>query len=210
MSDPDYVIFAIELQLSTIFFRLFDTKLLFSADFHNFQLNFSLRPGSYYLRLYLESFMLKDINASELIPYTIDSGSIELILDKKKLKMITEKMDVMVNILPLMSLVKSIIFQLSQQIDLNKLVSAASERTYKFIKDGQDYVKNIIQHGTVSSFAIDINVKAPTIFVPNKENSQFLVIDLGRLTLITSFYKGKNDYYDNFLFSLTDTKIVTV
>jgi hypothetical protein len=49
VSDPDYVIFAIELQLSTIFFRLFDTKIVVFSRFSQFPTKFF--PSSRFLLL---------------------------------------------------------------------------------------------------------------------------------------------------------------
>ena len=201
----------LEFKLQKASLSIFDPKLLISIEFNLFQINLGLFKTSQFLRLYLHSFTMKDHqNISNLLPYIIDSNSFEFIFEKNKIILNTSGMDVILNLVPLLNLIHSLKNKISNHIDLDKIVSAASSKTSEYIKSGEGYLKDIVKHGASTSLSLDINLTAPVIYIPNKNTSTFLVMDLGKLQVKSNQIQGRHDSYDGYLITLTEIKFTTV
>ena len=209
--NTNYTVFLLELKLQKVMFNIFNPNLLLSNEINTFEFKLGITSKWPLVRVYFKSFLIQDHQrSSQLLPFILNSKSAEVLLDKNRLTVNTLGMDIVLNALPLLDLINAIKNELSQSIDLNKMISAASENTSIYIKDGENYVKNIIKNGHTTSIQLDIDIKAPVFYIPNETVTNFLVVDLGNFSLASSQHRGKNDYYSYFKLIVSQIKIATI
>ena len=147
-------------------------------------------------------------NASEsILPFLLRVQPIDFYFNEKLVKLSSKGADVNTNLPIILSIVNKILLRLNEASDLDKLISKTTSFVSGYISSGQDYMKSVLKQGASASILLDIALKAPVIYVPGKNPQDFLILDLGNLTLMTEHKKGKNCEYDDYALKLKQIKI---
>lgn len=203
------IIFIIELNLSQTLLKVYNPDLLISTELRDFYFKYGLNQSSSNIEISFESLVVKDhTSLTDLLPYLIESKSAHVLFGTNRLKIDTTGMNIILNLKNLLSLIDQLKASLSQQIDLQAFISAASAQTQNYVNSGAQYFNKIIKEG--APVTLDINLVAPVVYIPSPSSTSFLIMDLGKIKLNSSEKKTAKSAYDCFNMVFSDMEIITV
>lgn len=204
-------IFQLELHISTISLTIFDKIELLSLKFLDFFFKLISKTNTTLIQLSLNKFTLKDHkDATDIFPFILNSKPFDFKYGDNELVFNAQGMDVVLNLTRILQLVDAIMLRVSEQVDVDHFISNATNKTSEYISSGKDYLKDIVKSGGGKGLFMNINIKAPVVLLPDHTNTHFLLLDFGRIVMKTISDKGKHATFDNYIFRLSDLKILTI
>ncbi|OMJ94539.1 hypothetical protein SteCoe_2326 [Stentor coeruleus] len=204
-------IFQLELHINTISLTLFDKIELLSLKFFDFFFKLISKTNATLIQLSLNKFTLKDHkNSNDIFPFILNSKPFDFKFGDNELVFNAQGMDVVLNLTRILQLIDAIMLRISEQVDIEHFISNATNKTSEYISSGKDYLKDIVKSGGGKGLFMNVNIKAPVVLLPDHTNTHFLLLDFGRIIMKTISDKGKHDTFDNYIFRLSDLRILTI
>jgi hypothetical protein len=217
--EPDHIVkFLFDLNIKELSFFLGDDDRGFSKfSIYNLKADFGMRPNSVYFGLKLRCVEILDLLVnSEAFPYLIKGGELKFEFDqypKTSLKMVTERVQVIINPECIYTILQSLTTTLASSADLSNYVNAVAETTAAYAASGQSYLAELSQTGIQASIELEISLKAPVIYYPfdiHSTEKPMLVLDLGTLHCTNSQEKIKSSLYDIYSAKLEQLRLISV
>ncbi|CAG9332100.1 unnamed protein product [Blepharisma stoltei] len=213
-----YVRFKVEFSVSNTIISLKNTeKDLLIYSVRDFKIEFGMRPETIYAKIDIGNGELEDKVINSLVfPNILVTEFLHLEYDQlpsPKLSIKSGAFNVATNLESLLIVSNIFSAAIAQEIDISKYVEAASTKTSEYIKIGEQYVKDLAKTGSQASIELNLDMKAPVIFIPMNIHSLeegMLVLDGGHLYGKTSIETLSNFSFDKYIFNLVNTKICIV
>ncbi|CAG9327203.1 unnamed protein product [Blepharisma stoltei] len=193
-----------------------NTEML-SGELRDFSVDFGLRPNTLYVFLKFGTLVVNDnVTKSQIFPDIFKGSHLDIQFDQypvNTLKASGGESLICLHPQSLFSITNVYLGALTKNVDVNKYLSEASEKTGQIIEKGDKYLKDMIKTGTQQSIILDVTLKSPIIIIPTDSNSlekPFLVIDNGTFTASTSIETLDGLDFDRYNFLIKKVKVCSV
>lgn len=205
----DFVQFLIKFEVdSTAFALRYDEQDLIVFKMRTFQVTTGIRIDSFYVKLKISRTSIQDkVIKSADFPYILRGKPLKAkyeTLNKQKLSLHSGGIIVYGNFFSLFkvnSLFAELLDNTSDELKKNYL-KQISETSLEYMKQGENYMKDLLKNGVTETIELDIDIKAPLVCIPldiNSKSSGMLIMDFGNLDGKTST-SNENDF-DFFVYS---------
>ena len=197
----------ISVALAGLKLSVLDGEQLLTSNFKDFVLNID-SSLSVCILISLNSIQLTpNENLDNIFPFLLVVAPLEFEYTGTLLKYSCKGVEVNVNLPLIMKIVNTLLSRINEATDLNKLISKTTSTVSHYIGSGQSYMKSVLKEGVQPSLILDIKLKAPILYIPGVNPNEYLIVDLGQLSLLTENKEGKTRKYENYKIRLENFRI---
>ena len=213
----DLIKFSNHFKVTQFSFELLDESVEYlSLLIQDISCHLILRPYSKMLELSIgKSSIINNYSKSSRFPKFYESDFLHIIYDgltRQMLKVQSGEFSVFIDLDSMCYIAGVLRDILIQDLEFARYLDEMSETTERYVAQGQQYLKDVMEAGTAASYYLEIDMRAPVIVIPLdscNQDSPVLFLDFGILSgRTTSRYIGSLSY-DAYRFELCNLRVFT-
>ena len=183
---------------------------LLQVYIENPNIDFDLQNSAFFVNGGIQGFRLVDLSDHSKYSDIVTAGCYSISLNNKSglaISMKSGDLRIYTKIRPILKTVEAFKDPFVNEFNYSHYTENAAEKTKQYIAAGEKYLAEVMKTGLNVTLHINIDLKAPKIFIPIQPDNPelgLLVIDFGKVLITNSPRKVSNRLYDMFSFKLLD------